>query len=542
MEACRYRHSNGQSCNIDVTLFKEGIVNYASNYCYFHQSVYVFDKIYRRLDEFIEALAAFERTKNMDVSKAFSLLKLDHFSDLLKSCPSPDTYYEKFNKLMFEKDKVSFNCVNTSGFYFPVKHQAEVTLNFANVSQIWNNQLVLQNYKFYDVEFIDRLIRDIENNNSNDIRNIYNTLKYYEDEVLKYGFISHSNFREIKFNISNITFNEDIDIQGWADYLTWDYTFVKCNFNSPKIIIQSARSIDVKETIITSDNKVIDIDTASLSITNSSISSQQVILSVSYSSLLLDNILHKERLFTKAGDIHIYSSYGQPGTNQQKSFLKYVDLQKIVFYPYNQERTLANYQNLQLLEFVNCRFLPGHRLREDHSIDKYADYYEYSYRYLRKHFDDQIEGNDFHYNYMYWKSKALPNNWDRGADKILIALYSMANGNNTKPSHAIASITLVFVLAMIINTIGGTFEIKGIYSKEHMLFSINLIDFGYSCLYSFKNLIPLIQADMFIAKNWVTVLTSMIENVLGPLLTTLFVLAFRNRFRRSKTPEEIKEN
>lgn len=544
MTKCRYEHDGVETCNIDTQLFKDSSQeDLFPDFCYFHQIGEIVGKVYIRLDKFYELLGnanLAEGTNNITITGAFAYLHVNKFEELLKLLPSIDAFYSIFDKLMSENRNDS---INTNGFYFPVKTWLrEINFNPADISKICNNKLVLTGYKLYDVELVRKYLDNYVENRPHFLKDGLGKLKNGNEEILKYGFVDHhtNGMQDIKFNISNITFNNDIDMRGWENvYSSWEYLFTKCTFNSPKISIQSARSIEMKETTISSNNALLDISTSSLNITNSSISSQDVVLSVSYNSLYLDNTLNKEKLFKKASNIKIYDA-GSMVKQEKTSFLKYVDLQKVIFYPCNREGTFANNQNLSALEFVNCAFLPGHRLREDYSIPKYEDYYEYSYRSLRKHFDDHIEGNDFHYNYMYWKSKALPNNWDRGADKILIALYTMANGSNTKPSHAIASITVIFVITAIINALFGAFVIKDIYIKEHIFLAtnINIVDWEYSLLYSFKNLIPLIQADMFIAKNWVAVLTSITENVLGPLLTTLFVLAFRNRYRRSSATKE----
>jgi hypothetical protein len=133
--------------------------------------------------------------------------------------------------------------------------------------------------------------------------------------------------------------------------------------------------------------------------------------------------------------------------------------------------------------------------------------------------------------------------WDKLSDKIFLFLYSFSSGCNTRPAYSIISLLFVVILSGLIISCNGDFDIKtGKDEYKHKSVMSYQEQVENSFLYSTKSLVPILQSDMFIPTNSISRITTTTENALGPILIALFVLAFRNRFRRSKTPEEIKES
>lgn len=560
---------NYYGCSIPADLTKQ----YSSypNLCYFHTVRIIFNRFILLLKEhcYTETNPGRYEFKgksrdNIHANFEFNFVssKLEEeFPDFLNFI-SPETFIEQFNKVLgVENFDIK---VDTIDFCFPIqisneKQQLLLQFSYINGTQLpqWNNFLELEFdkrfTKFYDINFI---------------RDIFESNKTLEQHILNNKFLSKFSYIYSDVNIDNSA--------GMQISLKIQNVYVSKNLTVHSI--DCIQSVDISNCKLLGE--VLEIAAPKLTSYHNEINSKKVSLKVPYRQLKLVNSIGTP-LFTPdtqidfydgfyeyddnniQEDIAIYDSsypYGMLGSNNapkliipgsslsqniRRGIIQNANLHKARFLPavtMGGKHDISG-ENITKLNFINCQFDKNHKLYEEINFKNYSKEQkpailkrlESSYRYLRKHYDekgDYIEGNDFHYNYMEAKRKNTENAWDR----FLLGLYEGLNGYNTKPEKTFWILVLLVLTSSLVIFCLGEFDIKdsAIYtSKDNH-------HYAFSLLYAFSNLVPLINSDLFVPKNWVSVLVKLVENISSPILVTFFVMALRNRFRRSKSEDEFK--
>ncbi len=578
MSKCQYKHDGIETCNI---LVKDN--PYSDKYCYFHQVTIIINEIYRLFEEklfYYDGIRSYNLREGINQSQEIrDTSQFGYVRDFFnKYYPdfwdfmSHDKFIKNFKEFL---EAPHLDQLNTTGFYFPFKQadnkNATLIIYLEGQKVLCNSHLIIKNVKYYDI---------------GEIRKIFDkSYRAYRDSVIQGNYVSSIFFNNRNIGIgmayptslqfSNIIFNKNLII----DLYSIQLDLLNCDIKGEVIDIKAA-SFNIQKGNINNDNAIISLDVPIvkidqlriigtqlniksdfLSIVDSTISDirQKIEIETSFYSLYLSNDLILNPMFlktkTESVKVDIYDTSKsnirkqddfivQDASNRQlkipKEFItaevgntgviRNVDLRQLTFHDNSRQRDNYNPENLNKLQFVHCTFNKGNKLYEEGHFKRL----EYCYRYLRKHFDekgDYIEGNDFHYNYMEAKRKNTKNWWD----KIWLGLYGLLNGYNTRPTRTFIALLILIAIITSINACYGSFIIKDIYDT-----AINKHDWYTSLLYSTANIIPLINKDTFIPRGTVTLKLTMIENLLGPILIALLVMALRNRFRRSKSEDEFK--
>lgn len=555
-------------CNIDPTI-AQGYPQYP-DLCYFHQVRKFFDRFTELLKEHCyiqDKDGSYEfkgqQGSNSPISPELMIVEqtlkneFPEFLDFL----SIETFVRHLYKVLGNED-VTLK-INTSDFYFPVRienKQLLLEFSYINGTQLpqWSNSIELyfdsRDTKFYDVGFIKNIFTPSKRLEYNVISSMF----FHDSPYIYSNSNSGITNPQVVLGMQNIRIYKDLIIHS----------------------IDCIQSVDISNCKFLGD--VLEISAPKLTSYHNEINSKKVSFKVPFRQVKLVNSIGTP-LFTPDAQIDFYdgvyeyddnntqedmaiydssSPYDMLGSNNKapkliipgsslsqnirRGIIQNANLHKARFLPaviMGGKHDISG-ENITKLNFINCKFDKGHKLYEELNFKNYPKdqqaailkRLESSYRYLRKYYDekgDYIEGNDFHFNYMEAKRKNS-NIWD----KLWLYPYGCLNGYNTKPSRTVIALLALILIATFINVCYGSFAIKDIYDSG---INTNKHDLYASWLYSSANIIPLINKDIVSSQGTITLQVTMIENLFGTIFIALLLMALRNRFRRSKTPEEIKE-
>lgn len=580
---CDYKY-NGISCVVET--------HSVSKLCSFHETELIFNEIKKQLDTILyERLPGGGYRPRIQLDDNQDIREIKEFR---KVCQQVEEQYGRFYRNLdwanLEDYFYLFMCqkgssLDAQNFYFPVKEKKIKFESKKNQedkndnSNIWQRELKLQNIKYYDFDkfkqFFD--LHSYDSSKRLTYRDLYAFV--YENDYGSSEFPNFIDFNNIVFdkdltinlpeiyiNLNNCKFNGNVTINAKSIYIKGSSNIIDKKINERAVFDLVAKEgiISISNSVIKKLNQI-DIKSLRLAIADTVIEdiNSKIDIETSFDTIYLSNKLILDPLFlnTKVDIYDVSSNTSKqhndltlsvlsphnplreiPQLQVPREFLttaldntgiiRNVYLKRLIFHDNSKQDNNYNPENLSKLSFVHCKFNDGHKLyKEGQELTRL----EYNYRYLRKHYDekgDYIEGNDFHYNYMEAKRKNTANAWDR----FLLGLYEGLNGYNTKPEKTFWILVLLVLTSSLVIFCLGEFDIKDstIYaSKDNH-------HYAFSLLYAFSNLVPLINSDLFVSKNWVSVFVKLVENISSPILVTFLVMALRNRFRRSKSEDEFK--